>query len=544
MQIIKSTRNIDVSSEDLQAVIAELALEAPEQFAILRPILSELMRYLSEEVKQPNKFGWNHAQVVGPLPAVPEFDRALVEQTLSPNLDFLNTTKEHGVDLKDSSSEIRKRFSEKDSSQAEQAAKEVTKQWLLEFLDVLAEGRGHLRINHGVLKLTLLDRRMANVAAAAKANIFMDATATREDPAKGLGISPDEILHIQQAVPENNNLEIVQVATMGRMGMNRGKDQQRRVEALINHVLTHEDPGAKIIDFKRFTGDGDGKGKWWIDSRGSNDFETINTLILAGTPCRNLGDLEAEFTVLYGRVPQEGTEKVKHPIQVNNSIPDGYQPYFEMEDSADEEFREFVRRHTLADIRQAIGRLRDHRRPEEKLRVYFIGDYPLDIPVTLKQAFDISSEAGTRTQMLQAAIFSHAKNWKAQGIVKITQKAIAEATGRTQGRISQFASKFFNGWAHFKKLLMSLLENSDPEDDASLSPEERWVAHEYIPLLLGEPDPLLNGIIPLIEGYGWSSWARIAQKLSATTRIALLKELLPCLPLAWQHGLITALEAR
>ena len=111
--------------------------------------------------------------------------------------------------------------------------------------------------------------------------------------------------------------------------------------------------------------------------------------------CRSLADMEAEYTILHGRPPKEGTERIKYPIEVNN-VSDDQQPYFEMDVSVDPQFRDFVRRRILADIRQMIGRLRAHRRPNKKLKVYILGDYPLDFPVTLIQASDLTPDAATK----------------------------------------------------------------------------------------------------------------------------------------------------
>lgn len=57
-------------------------------------------------------------------------------------------------------------------------------------------------------------------------------------------------------------------------------------------------PTTKVIDFKQFIEAG--MGAWWRDSRGVSNFEQLKTLILCGTPCRNLADMQAEYAVLAG----------------------------------------------------------------------------------------------------------------------------------------------------------------------------------------------------------------------------------------------------
>jgi hypothetical protein len=95
-----------------------------------------------------------------------------------------------------------------------------------------------------------------------------------------------------------------------------------------------------------------------------NDFMTAKTLILVGTPCRNLADQLAEFAVLTG-----------------------------ITDPADERFQAFVNRTIQADIQQAIGRLRAHRRPEEALQVILLSDFALDTPTQTVKAATITVEA-------------------------------------------------------------------------------------------------------------------------------------------------------
>jgi hypothetical protein len=86
---------------------------------------------------------------------------------------------------------------------------------------------------------------------------------------------------------------------LGRLGMQRGADQQRRVAAIIQHYQAI-DPDTKVIDFKQFTEEG--MGAWWRDSRGVNDFEQVKTLILCGTPLPQFGRFAGGVCHLDGRV--------------------------------------------------------------------------------------------------------------------------------------------------------------------------------------------------------------------------------------------------
>jgi hypothetical protein len=82
-----------------------------------------------------------------------------------------------------------------------------------------------------------------------------------------------------------------------------------------------------------------------------NDFEQVKTLILCGTPCRNLADLQAEYAILTGVYDRE-----------------------------DVDLQAFVDRAIAADIQQAIGRLRAHRRTEEQLEIILLSNFVLNLP--------------------------------------------------------------------------------------------------------------------------------------------------------------------
>lgn len=188
-EIFKAHRSIEVSEQDLNITVAQLALKSPETFDILRPLLNTLHDYVSEKHKQPNKFGWGDAEVRKLLPAINNIDVDAIALALKPDLDsLLNTTSEYGVDLGDLPRQVRKSFSESDEVTADRIQQEVTLNWLPDFLNVLLSNViGSLRIQNGVLTLTVPEQRLATIAQAAKTNIFLDATATPEDLARVLG---------------------------------------------------------------------------------------------------------------------------------------------------------------------------------------------------------------------------------------------------------------------------------------------------------------------------------------------------------------------
>ena len=235
-------------------------------------------------------------------------------------------------------------------------------------------------------------------------------------------------------------------------------------------------------------------------------------MILEGIPCPNLESLKAEFTCLYGRTPQSGTEKIKHEISVTNRVlPSRLTPYLEINDSSDREFRSFVRRKILAAIKQAIGRLRANRRPDEELIIYILGDYPLDFPVELVKASDITPEAASKMEQFEMALRKAAAQLQAEG-KKVTQTALSKITGYSQGYISRQ-----------RKLLLLLLDNLNSKSNNPEHPPEvvRWTAREMLPLARNEE--LIEEVLQFWEVMG--DHAVPARR--ADRNLLLLFELLP-----------------
>jgi hypothetical protein len=527
-EILKAHRSIEVRTADVDQATGILLSKQPEIFDALRSLFHTLRPHLSGEIKPPNKYGWGDAQIRQELPTVGDIDTDTVRAALTPDArQILDTTQEHGVDAADLPRQIRKKFTPTDQSTAERISHELALDWLPDLLDILLGNQvGSLRIQYGVLTITLGDQRLAEIARAASCNIYLDATASPEDIARRLRLEDSrQLLVIQQATQILDNLEVIQVTGLGRLGLAQRSDYcQGRVDAVIAQLQKEASGDVAVFDFKRRTTDGDGKRHWWVDSRGVNDLENCQTLVLVGTPCRNLSELEAEFTVLYGRSPLEGTQRVRYPVQMVGQPSDDLQDYFEMEVSADLEFRSFVRRDIQASYHQAIGRLRAHRRPGEKLKVYIIADYPLDFPVTQLKASDITLEAASKTERVEIAIRDAVRQLQAKG-QKITQSAIAAIAGLTQGYVSRF-----------RKLLQTLLDDSYSKSnnfaDPPPNPEETdWISRQYLPLLATEPpDQLLQGVLGLFEAWGQAVFKTIWDAAPATAQIKILETLLLTLP--------------
>ena len=410
------TKSVVVTAADVDQVISRLAVNSSELFNTLRPFLAALRAAF--DAKQ-GKYGIGHHDLMAALPALPEgLDLAQVRDALSPDLSMLDPEVAEGVRVSDlpgrslnltggvrfeaeSHVNLRRHFSEGSDEAQRMAEANVLKQWLPDLIEVVTGGGG-LHLSYEALTITRPSYRHRAIAAAAKGNILMDATLSLEDAALLLGCTPDEIYLCRQRPQGGNNLRVTQINDLGRLGMQRGADQTRRVAALVSHY--RENHQAMAIDFKKYGEDG----AWWRDSRGSNAFQGCNTLLLIGTPCPNLAALQATYACLTGSYPQPG----------------------------DDAFAAWCDRRVRADILQGTGRLRANRRPDEQLHVVVVSNVDLGIPAQQVAAKDITVQAASKLERAEMAIKAAVAHLRAQG-AKITERAIAKLAGLSQSRVHQ-----------------------------------------------------------------------------------------------------------
>ncbi|QQE67733.1 hypothetical protein GFS31_44460 (plasmid) [Leptolyngbya sp. BL0902] len=432
-----TSKTVAVTAADVEATLARLAMADSALLESLRPLLTALR--LLFEAKQ-GKYGLDHATILAALPAVPEVDLAALRDVLEGDLtDILDPELEDGLRVSDlagrsthirsasglhgpreTTINLRATFGHS-PNQGRALAETLPKQWLPDLLTALKE-RGRLHLSFDTLTLTLPNPRHRDIVQAAKATLFLDATLSREDLALMLGCDVDDIYCTRQRATEHKaKLKLIQVTDLGRLGMQRGADQERRLAALLTHLKDTEK--AKVIDFKKFADHADGA--WWRDSRGSNAFQGVSTLVLVGTPCPNLAALEADWLSMTGRQPE-----------------------------ASEDFAPWLTRKIQADILQGIGRLRANRRPGASLTVYLLTNLELDLPVEVIAAKDITLAAATKLEKTEMAIRAAVAHLQQTG-AKVTQAAVAKLAKVSQGYVSRC----------FGELLQTLLGDSNSKSN-------------------------------------------------------------------------------
>ena len=417
----RNTREIKVYAHDVKNTLSRILTQCPDQFAAIQPLLTWLLQVFSGDIKT-GLYGLKHEHIQEAIASLIPHETAFttIKAALQPEQELnhlLNPTAQYGEDLSDLPKSVRQRFAAKDIETADTAEDKILKQWLPTLIDILRGSSGHLHVNSHHLTLTLPDLRHQKVAQSGHANVFMDATLSRQQLALKLGCSPDEIAVVKQRIKAVQNLTLTQIYDLGRLGQQRGKEQEERVDILENHYASLPEK-TYVIDFKKFGAEG----AWWRDSRGVNDFQDADRLMLIGTPCRNLATIEAEYHILTGRSP------------LND------------QDNPTEEFSLYVDSIILADIHQGIGRIRAHQRPNTHLEVIIVSNFALNLEVEAAKASQITPDAASHKEQMQHHITEAVSTLLEQGI-KVTQAAVAKAVGISQAAISRF----------YRELLQSLL---------------------------------------------------------------------------------------
>jgi hypothetical protein len=531
----KAMDEVTVNLSDFDQVWAELEVKSSDLHEALKPLRLALRPLLTGELKQPYH-GWNSAQIQTLLPQLPDNLSQIInvlENILQPDLSFLKQQPDFISASQASDLGISKGLQQLANREFRRLAHEefstefqrLALNWLIPFLKVLNGERGAFHCEWQKLTIYNRSNRHAALTRAAKFNIFLDATITREQLGLLLEVDPEEIYVIEQETPNHDNMRIIQITGMGKLGKDRSDSLKQRVAAL-RYALDQRHPGIVFGDWKVHAEDGDGQ--WFVNLRGSNEFEDAPAMAVFGVPYQNIGHLQALYQTLTGE---------EAPLD---------------KDKPHEGLQRFIEAHTQAEIEQAIGRLRSaqrsliatlsHLRPNEQLTFYFVGDYDLSflgVPFEQIEAFHICREAGTPAQITRWKILEAIRLLQDQG-QKITQDAIA-ATGKiSQPLIAKIASQF-GGWGRLKKLLLALLGSfyRDSNNFASLSDEEKWLAECYLPLLLNDPPEVaVEQMRSIIQAYGFRVFGVIVAAASPQTQARLLALVVQALPVGIQLELL------
>lgn len=511
--LIQPMESVTATLADFERVMGELASIAPELDSLLKPLALALKPLFNQLLLPPSRYGFDDASIRALLPEKPENLTQIIQQLetiLQPDFDFIHQP--DSIDFDKSISRpmrrlVREQLAKNVYREAATGLENVLLNWFVPFLRVWNGLRGALRCEKGRLTIFSRSTRHTDVIKSLKFNIYLDGTISAERLGLLVDIAPEDILVIEQWHPVRNNLRMVQITGMGKLGKERSNALKIRVQALRTELLRRH-PDIAFGDWKAQAEVGDGQ--WFVNLRGSNEFQNRSALAVFGIPYQNIGYLQALYQTLTGCY---GSLNEELPL---------------------EGLQRFIDAHLEADIEQAMERLRALIRQEEQLTFYFVGDYDLSflgVPVEQVEAFLIAPEAGTAAQITRWKIQEAFGQSMGSG-EKITQQKLALEADITQGRLSQIAAEF-GGWQVLRKILAALLDgfNSVTNNFLGLSEEERWLAQTYLPLVVDETHPeALSEIGIALKAYGVKGFLRILEFSPLPTQIRLLSRIFEAMP--------------
>ncbi|NMF61003.1 hypothetical protein [Pseudanabaena yagii] len=472
---LTTMRQVSVGREDVDRAIAVISRSSLDHKQQIIDVLNKLHGLLDDK-------SYHGLDFHGIKSAIPEIiDTNSLADLLKPDLSILDTVdgvadsefdNVKGRDKRELArvNSLLKQMTTLNSHDIEKKIdREVLKQWLVEFLDILSGAitHGDLHIQYEKLTVSLLDERLRDIAHRSAANLYLDATIDGSDLEMRLNAPVHRIKQSGELVMP----EIFQVYNLGRLGLQRSNAQSAKVEAIINH-LVNLDPTTRVIDFKKFA-KSDAHGFWFRDSRGSNDFKDAKTFVVVGTPCANIAMLRANYVAMMGL----------HPID------------------KDPAFAAFVDRHILATVQQCFGRKAGDRFNQGDV-IYFLSDFDLgDMPHTLIKSGDITAEAMSNLELLQFKV-SQVINSVTDGgfdLLNASQRQLCQYFDISRGAllhhldwINSLLDTLYNQLIHsFNESLFALTDSQD------LAIVDLWVGTTE--LFLSEEIPIKETLAGIFE---------------------------------------------
>ncbi|PSF29180.1 hypothetical protein C7H19_24465 [Aphanothece hegewaldii CCALA 016] len=335
------------------------------------------------------------------------------------------------------------------------------------------------RLNGEALILTIDDRSSYSpVLNSMKSVIFLDSTISTERLQKISGLERP-IISIRQKINKPLDNLIVHNIQIEGLGSSTYSDTAlKRVMAVKDAINKNAGYSIPIISLKAYQEQLGASGYWFVDNRGSNDFEGLENLIAVGSPNPNVGSVQDDYYALYGTL---------------------------------DSFNEYYAHLVSEEILQFTGRPRPHRYKDQQFHLWFINsgldlDFLKEYGATIinQHGFELTPEAGNETQYKRLTILNTIHSLQQQGI-KITQDAIANVVGVTQPAISQL---FKNAGVTLSELVENIRQpiedyNRSPYNPDNPAPD--WFKSSYFRLLLElNPVELVQEFISEILNMRWA----------------------------------------
>jgi len=514
-RVLRGTQTLSAYNWELAALWARVERYSPTVFRQLQPIrfaLEDAINGFFDQLQGGINRGTDHYTLLANLPLPQDFpnlaDAIAALSSAMPTIKELveesDTVTSLGGKWRSIGQTARNLFKAQAARETRDNIDNVPPNILVDVLEVWAGFKpGALRVFGKKLHVTTRDTRHGDILGSMKFVDLLDATADKQVLAQIIGVDLNSIIEIQQDLPSLDNLTVVNVNMRG-MGSRQISDSCKgRQKAFLEWVMQTHDPQEIRVIANKLDEHLPLDGWWFNDNRSTNAYQDAGVIVAFNTPRTNLGVIQDEYRTLFGTL-------------------DG--------------FNEYYQNLVKAEIIQLIGRPRVHLNPEKQFTIYLVGtDFDASflsefgISVVSVEAFELCPEAGTQIEQTRFRILEAVRQITNSGvaIASITQQAVAQISGVTQGRISQIAS-LLGGWKVFKKILAALLGLYRGVNNLEeLSDEEKWLAETYLPLVVNDThSEVLSEIGSTVKAYGVKGFLKILQFSSFPTQIQLLSQIL------------------
>lgn len=315
---------------------------------------------------------------------------------------------------------------------------------------------GSLRFNDSRISIQYKNKRMIEGIKNTSTSIMQSATVNPDWLCLQLGINKDDLLIFAKLSEVPSNLLITQVVNgFGVFNKQRDKELSEKKKAIVTaHILKKdkiEREQLGVIDYKDFA-DGENL-THFADGRGSNLFQSKNSVVSYGIPFPHIGSAVANY------ITMTGDRDFKYAKDHKNRA-----------------FTDYYKHLVRTEVLQEAGRLRANRRTDESLHYWVCGDGDLSWLELLGYRFEqtecknISIDLCTKVE--QVKIFTLkvgvelARKGKAY-LDRIGVKGMAAKLGKSHSAVIQWINLYLKkevkdakgkAFEAFKALLVSLVD--------------------------------------------------------------------------------------
>lgn len=506
-RLLSGTTSISGAWEkDLLLEFDRLETALPEISGQLKPFKNAIRAILTGQVEQ-GKYGLDHEALISLLPETPanlSETIELIEKSLAIDFDRLiqepDSVSGCTGKWRELGAATRSHFRGEAKEATSENLKKLPNNLLVNLLKIWNGEPGSLRVNFDAITATIPYKRHSELLKHFGLRILLDATIDISHAAKILDLDPNSIIAIEMERPNLQNLTVYNTHMEGLGSSDRSASALHRIAAYKEASRSSAALKGESIKIVSHLGDEDKDGHWFYHNRGFNDFQGISRMVFVGMPYPDLGAVRDEYRAIYGNL-------------------DGFENHYS---------------HLVAaEILQAVGRPRAHLYADRSFVVDFVcSNADIDflkeygIEVVRRQAFEVTPQAGTKSQIAKSAIAEFAHQF-VRSKQKLTQQGLAQASGLSQGYFAKLVSQFDGGWDGFKKLFLTLYDSLYRIRNNSKKAQDLCqydVLRAWFDL---EPLEVLEEIAELVRVGGWDLLKDVLAPNNTNTQLGILGVVAP-----------------